>query len=123
MKKGYRAVLQFKAIAKRFHSTYGTACDMFPFEPRYCVIKASAWVSGDYSMKSKRATPLFTVEFERKDFNMDKKGGNIGKLVDGWQAAYEFFADNPRARKCYVLDNRAFIVDAMGADCLEELAY
>ena len=71
---------------------------------------ASEWTSGSGRYTSRRATPIFTTEFQRSDFSRELE---TGKNLPQWgtleRKAYNYFSENPRTRTILVMDFEAIL--------------
>lgn len=78
---------------------------------------ASEWTSGSGRYTSRRATPIFTTEFQRSDFSRELE---TGKNLPQWgtlaREAYNYFSENPRTRTILVMDFEAILEALHGAE-------
>jgi hypothetical protein len=78
---------------------------------------ASEWTSGSGRYTSRRATPIFTTEFQRSDFSRELE---TGKNLPQWgtleRKAYNYFSENPRTRTILVMDFEAILQVLHGAE-------
>lgn len=78
---------------------------------------ASEWTSGSGRHTSRRATPIFTTEFQRSDFSRELE---TGKNLPQWgtleRKAYNYFSENPRTRTILVMDFKAMLQVLHGAE-------
>lgn len=80
-------------------------------------IQASDWTSGRGRYTTRKATPVFTDEYNREDFKHALTTGNNKPQWDTPErTAFEFFEKNPRARKVLVMDFNQILEALKGAE-------
>nr|DAV75098.1 MAG TPA: hypothetical protein [Caudoviricetes sp.] len=80
-------------------------------------IQASEWTSGRGRYTRRKATPVFTDEYNREDFKHALETGNNKPQWDTPErTAFEFFEKNPRARKVLVMDFNQILEALKGAE-------
>ena len=80
-------------------------------------IQASEWTSGSGRYTRRKATPVFTDEYNREDFKHAlETGNNKPQWNTPERTAFEFFEKNPRARKVLVMDFNQILEALKGAE-------
>ena len=76
---------------------------------------ASEWTTGSGRYTKRRATPVFTTEFARSQFNLNNPGtwASWGTVE---RTALEYFRENPRVRTILVMDRNAILDALHGAE-------
>lgn len=76
---------------------------------------ATEWTSGSGRYTKRRATPVFTTEFKREQFDFENHGtwkswGTIERT------ALEYFRENPRVRTILIMDHDAILNALIGVE-------
>jgi hypothetical protein len=80
-------------------------------------IQASEWTSGSGRYTTRKATPVFTDEYNREDFKHAlETGNNLPQWDTPERTAFDFFEKNPRARKVLVMDFNQILEALKGAE-------